>query len=87
MIHPINLDLHILEDLYTRIHAFWRSFIYFLSGGKMNDFLTIRKCSFYNYLMHEQLAFKTHDFLSINLLKQLDKCREILNPKRRLYIR
>jgi len=30
-----------------------------LSGGKVNDFLTIRSHSFCNHLMHEQLAFKT----------------------------
>jgi len=36
-------------------------------------FLTIKSHPFYNHLMHEKLAFKTHDVLSIDLLKYLDQ--------------
>jgi len=37
----------------------------------MNDFLTIKSCSFYNHLMHEKLVFKPYEFLFINLLKHV----------------
>ena len=42
--------------------------------GFLNEcFFTIENCSFYNYLMNEQLTFNMYVFLFVRLLKHVDK--------------